>query len=731
MTTNELLYPFDPTGKASTNLVTGERQTVTPPGILDFYFVIPKAGPYFRESLKLKLYPGGQPLVEGVDYSCTHLFADATHSIGTGLYGSITFYKRTIVGSVEMEYQTVGGDWTIDEGKITEILANKLIDPRITTWEQVVDLPYQFPPINHEYDIDDWTGAKEMVEQLEGIKEAILLVNGGGAIEAHIADKNNPHQTTAAQVNLGNVPNWLPATSLEATTATATVGFMSPVRVRQAIEALAYARIDAHTGRVDNPHQTTKAHVGLGAVNNWGKADEPAARAGTSDILYMTPLMVKYAIDTLANGAIDAHAERVDNPHQVTAAQVQLGNVQNFGLADKLAAEAASANNLYMTPQSVRWAIEKLANGAVTAHVQDYENPHSTTAAQVGAYSIAESNLLLLGKLANDGVAADTNKTFGLTKTQLALDILTGRAADSDKLEGLNLSQVAAQILQGKVADAFKLEGKTVEEIVAMANGEVATNNASQNYLPIIVDGMPQAQAFTKFGWIDLDVEIYEDIAFTISGGCADGAPSACIQLATISLLNDQDVIQPGLSQLMVNTLQGVGGPELWITTGTDTATAHRAMFLWTKDTPGRRSATITDLSSNKINFIDVIPITDPANYVSTLDGTAKKFQTVTPRETVILTDAVSIAAGANKDYSLLTLLGGSATELAKYDVLLTKIDVKFNDVDASSATNGYLINSEAVATAGVKADGSIRVHNYFDSARDFSIRITLVKKAS
>ncbi|HZJ99510.1 MAG TPA: hypothetical protein VFC79_05870 [Tissierellaceae bacterium] len=47
-----------------------------------------------------------------------------------------------------------------------------------------------------------------------------------------------------------------------------------------------------------NPHGTTKSDVGLSSVLNYGIATQAEAETGTSNAKYMTPLRVKQAIDS-------------------------------------------------------------------------------------------------------------------------------------------------------------------------------------------------------------------------------------------------------------------------------------------------------------------------------------------------------------------------------------------------------------------------------------------------
>src|SRR5690606_14798302 len=59
-------------------------------------------------------------------------------------------------------------------------------------------------------------------------------------------------------------------------------------------------RLDAHIADKNNPHGVTKAQVGLGSVENYGVATQAEAEAGTVNNKYMTPLRTKQAIDALA-----------------------------------------------------------------------------------------------------------------------------------------------------------------------------------------------------------------------------------------------------------------------------------------------------------------------------------------------------------------------------------------------------------------------------------------------
>lgn len=125
----------------------------------------------------------------------------------------------------------------------------------------------------------------------------------GDTLSAHITNKTNPHNVTAAQIGLGNVNTELTAVEGD---------------------------ISAHKKDTDNPHNVTAAQIGLGNVNNTSDADKPVSTAQAAAI-------------KVAKDDITAHKNNKSNPHAVTAAQVGLGNVNNTSDANKPVSTAQKA----------------------------------------------------------------------------------------------------------------------------------------------------------------------------------------------------------------------------------------------------------------------------------------------------------------------------------------------------------------------------------------------------
>lgn len=177
-------------------------------------------------------------------------------------------------------------------------------------------------------------------------------------VNTHMADVTNPHKVTKAQVGLGAVLNYPLASKVEAEAASINTRYMTPLRVREAVKVLIGNTVEAHMADATNPHKVTKAQVGLGLVENYQIASVAEANAGTLTNRYLTPVLVKSAITTQIGNAFNAHVADYKNPHQTTKAQVGLSAVQNYGIATTAEAQAMLSNAKYMTPALVKQSLD-------------------------------------------------------------------------------------------------------------------------------------------------------------------------------------------------------------------------------------------------------------------------------------------------------------------------------------------------------------------------------------
>nr|UWI21429.1 MAG: Nucleoporin FG repeated region protein [Bacteriophage sp.] len=90
--------------------------------------------------------------------------------------------------------------------------------------------------------------------------------------------------------------------------------------------------LDAHMGNKSNPHNVTKAQIGLGNVQNLAPADMPVSTAQAAAIADAK------AAGTKAQTDLNTHANRKDNPHNVTRAQLGLATTDQVVFAKTTAA---------------------------------------------------------------------------------------------------------------------------------------------------------------------------------------------------------------------------------------------------------------------------------------------------------------------------------------------------------------------------------------------------------
>jgi hypothetical protein len=273
----------------------------------------------------------------------------------------------------------------------------------------------------------------------------------GTASTAHIANEQNPHAVTATQVGLGNVNNTSDAAKpISALTLAAlegkldisagvkegatlnanadnldgnTIPVVGPAFARTGDGYLAFLPaggayqgtnhewevlgnatdiIDHIAITTGNPHAVTKADIGLGNVNDTSDDAKPISAltlAALAEKATITSLGTAAAADTgdFATAAVGvastAHIASKLNPHEVTKAQVGLGNVNDTSddakpisaLTQAALAEKAAITSLGTAAAADTGDFTAAAVGtASTAHIANLANPHAVTATQVG-----------------------------------------------------------------------------------------------------------------------------------------------------------------------------------------------------------------------------------------------------------------------------------------------------------------------------------------------------------
>lgn len=408
---DEIVFPydFDPYQENESNQISGEAHTITAANGTDFNFIVPRYAPFFRRGFVCRNTTTGVTLRPDVDYFFGFRFDQITVS-GSQLpvYGAIVFNDKSLSANIEIEYHTLGGEFCLDENKILQLMANKAQDPRSLQWGAVVDLPTEFPTIAHRHDVDDMTGFSEVISAIYSLSDA-QSAGFNKAMQSlleHIADHNNPHKITLADLGIDDLGNLVPANKEQAEGGTDNTYYMTSLRTSQQFQAIYLPLLEAHENDDSNPHKVNKAQVGLDLVQNYRVANTLESSAGVADNLYLTPSGGRILANALVPGIMEFHTTNTNNPHGVTKAQVGLGNVPNYTTATEEEALAGVSKTTLLTPYLANLMLTNSTDQPLAAHLLDKNNPHSVTAAQVGLgnvqnYGTATNDQTVLGTAAN------------------------------------------------------------------------------------------------------------------------------------------------------------------------------------------------------------------------------------------------------------------------------------------------------------------------------------------
>lgn len=134
-------------------------------------------------------------------------------------------------------------------------------------------------------------------------------------------------------------------------------------RIADIMEASAAGASLSHIQDYNNPHRVTKAQVQLGNVPNFAMAtDAQAIAAAARADLFANPRGVILAIQEYALKPLKAHVDARGNVHGMVPADIGLGNVPNFAAATPTQAVDPTNNNTLLTPYTASLLVQKLQN---------------------------------------------------------------------------------------------------------------------------------------------------------------------------------------------------------------------------------------------------------------------------------------------------------------------------------------------------------------------------------
>lgn len=217
-------YPVDMTGELASNLVT-ERVTLTTKNRDEFNIILPRCAPFFHDSVRIKKLDTEEVMNFGKDFYIGGIFEGITpYTKYNQQVGSIiVLLDQWVAGNYEIKYQTVGGDFILNETQFTQALKNAILNPLMVRWEDIHEKPIDFTPIKHYHPTDETNEYDDFINELGRVRQALekflgeerkgtpsynqmlLLLLEHGRILAGLTGRINSLQTEISQSTAGAI----------------------------------------------------------------------------------------------------------------------------------------------------------------------------------------------------------------------------------------------------------------------------------------------------------------------------------------------------------------------------------------------------------------------------------------------------------------------------------------------------------------------------------------------
>ena len=577
---------------------------------------------------------------------------------------------------------------------VNENVANELIGSVVYyIGETTVEEPIYKHNTYYRYEASGWVEEKaENVAQLQADLNTLT-----GRVDTHIANEENPHKVTKAQVGLGNVDD---TSDKNKPISDATQSALDLKADASALDLKADASaLSEHVLNKLNPHEVSKTQVGLGNVDNTSDKEKPISDA--------TQEALNLKADT---SSLTAHINDKDNPHTVTKAQIGLGSVEDGAQINII--ESISVNTANVTP------INKNVNITVP------------TDAQIKAIKV---NNAANADVAD--VATNYNDAGGTKKTILSLDTrLTEN--ESSTATANSTANTAKSSIDTHIANKENPHGVTKAQI-GLGN---TVDGAQVNVLEgIQIDGTNQTITNKKVNLITTSSSNPSDSAFALKGF----VNSSINALAAFYITKDADGNPFSTHAELVGATTFYSGGEVRVPTRNDYAivlkdevnggATHNStrytynngwefqyifnyQFTQAQIDALNSGITATNVSQIATNKSDIATINNSAVMKSGINST--KVATYDAYDDRITTAQNKADANANSiatiNNSAVMKSGITSTKVATYDGYDKRITDAQNKANANETAISE-IKSSAVMTSGITS-AKVSAYDGYDS---------------
>ncbi len=274
-----------------------------------------------------------------------------------------------------------------------------------------------------------------------------------------------------AQSQLSNVANLSVVTISDIQNADFTDTYITYDLLAQAIQSLGVLLTPSqqqallqHLVNYNNPHRTTAEQVGLGNVANLPVLTQSDLTANNFGNKYITYNILQAAVEALGFNDLS----NVANYPPTTLADIQNGIFGQTYLTYNLLSQAVQSLNIVLPP---------LLRTEFLQHLTNYNNPHQTTATQIGLGKVVNLPVLTEANIQANDITLEAYVTYNLLGDALASLPNSGTLTASQKQTFLahlvNYSNPhqdnAASVGLGNVANLFTVSD---QDIINVTNGQ-------------------------------------------------------------------------------------------------------------------------------------------------------------------------------------------------------------------------------------------------------------------
>lgn len=232
--------------------------------------IVPDFGAFFTEGFELR-DSTGKALDRHKDFELTYHYELFSELSGQGVCALVVITNPQATSPFSITYHAVGGNFSLSVKELADVIAYIDSDTqKKIKWDDIIDKPTAYVPAEHFNEYWQLIGLDTTVDELNRLVESIRLGRDGilgdntdfwqsyveqakqkldeyiAAVMRHVTDKSNPHNTTKAQVGLSQINNWSFATVVESADPTIKNKYQPIGGIYNQIDARVSPLLDAH-----------------------------------------------------------------------------------------------------------------------------------------------------------------------------------------------------------------------------------------------------------------------------------------------------------------------------------------------------------------------------------------------------------------------------------------------------------------------------------------------------